>query len=270
MSERIRLVVFDWAGTTVDFGCFAPVSPFVEALALHGVKISVEQARGPMGLDKKDHVRALLALPEAAAQWRARHGADVSDADVDRIFDDMVPLALKSVAAHSSVIAGVAEIAAELRSRGIRIGSTTGYFLEAARVCFAAAAAQGFAPDFAVCASEVPQARPAPWMMHRNMEALGVYPPAAVLKVGDTVPDILEGLGAGCWSAGVLASSNHMGLAEDVYAALPLEERTKRLEGVRRLLRDAGAHEVVETVRDVPRLVDEIDRRMAAGERPNT
>ena len=33
----IQAVIFDWAGTTVDYGCFAPVQAFQEAFAHHGV-----------------------------------------------------------------------------------------------------------------------------------------------------------------------------------------------------------------------------------------
>ena len=193
--EPIRLVIFDWAGTTVDHGCFGPVAPFVEALRRHGVTITVERARGPMGLDKKDHLRALLQFPEAATQWRAASGADVTEADVERIYrEHVIPIAIESVPAASALIPGVLECVADLRSRGITIGTTTGYFTEAARLCYETGAKQGYVPDFNVCASEVAAARPAPWMMYRVMEALGVYPSSAVLKVGDTVPDIGEGL----------------------------------------------------------------------------
>lgn len=269
MAERIRLVVFDWAGTTVDHGCFAPVSPFVDALAAHGVTVSVAESRGPMGLDKKDHLRALLALPGAASQWHESHGgADVTEPDVDRIFADMVPLALKSVEANSAPISGLLETVKELRRREIKIGASTGYFAEAAEVCARVAASHGYGPDATFCASDVPAARPAPWMTYRNMEALGVFPPSAVLKVGDTVPDIGEGLNAGCWSAGVAATGNEMGVSEADLAALAEDERRRRIDAVTDKLLDAGAHDVIESVRDVPALIDDIDRRMARGEQP--
>jgi phosphonoacetaldehyde hydrolase len=269
MQDRIRLVVFDWAGTTVDHGCFAPVAPFVEALAKHGVTISAAEARGPMGLDKKDHLRALLALPDAARQWRDAHGGlPPAEDDVDRVFADVVPLAIESVRAHSDVIEGTLEAVKDLRARGIAIGSTTGYFREAADVCFARAAEQGFAPDAAYGASDVPAARPAPWMVLRNMEQLGVYPSAHVLKVGDTVPDIEEGRNAGAWTAGVTATSNDVGLMAADLAALPPDERAHRIATVAKKLEAAGAHAVIESVRDVPALVDAINARLARGDRP--
>ncbi len=268
MAERIRLVVFDWAGTTVDHGCFAPVAPFVEALRRAGVAISDADARGPMGLDKKDHLRALLAAPDAERQWLDAHPNPVTKSDIERIYLDMIPLAVESVAKHSGLIAGITNVAEELRARGIKVGASTGYFKEAALACYAAAEKQGYKPDFAVCASDVPQARPAPWMMYRNMEALGVYPAEAVLKVGDTVPDIGEGLSAGCWSAGVVTTGNEMGLSAADLTAMPPAERSRRLDVIRDKLLDAGAHDVVDSIRDVPRLVEEVDARISSGERP--
>jgi phosphonoacetaldehyde hydrolase len=268
MRDRIRLVIFDWAGTTVDHGCFAPVAPFVEVLRQNGVAISMADARGPMGLDKKDHLRALLELPAARGQWREAHGSDPSERDVVRLFDEMVPLAVESVRMHSHVIAGVPEVVDGLRRRGIAVGSTTGYFREAADACFALAASEGYAPDASACASDVPRARPAPWMIYRNMEALGVYPAACVLKVGDTVPDVQEALAAGCWSAGVVASSNDVGLTEADLAALAPDERAGRFAAVATKLTGAGAHATMETLAELPDLIDDIDERLARGESP--
>ncbi len=261
-------MVFDWAGTTVDHGCFAPVAPFVEVLRRHGVTVTDTEARGPMGLGKRDHLKLLLAATGAAEQWRDTHKRAVTEEDIDAMFAELAPLAIESVRAHTGLIDGVVEMAAELRRRGIAIGGTTGYFAEAARVCFERAAADGYAPDATFCVSDVPQGRPAPWMIHRNMEALGVFPSNSVLKVGDTAPDIEEGRNAGCWSAGVTASSSDVGLTAEALADLAPDERARRLTAVSKKLTGAGAHAVIETVRDVPALIDAIDRRLAAGERP--
>ena len=68
-----RGVVFDWAGTIVDFGSLAPMGAFVDLFAGHGITISVAQARIPMGLPKIEHIRSLGQLPEVAAQWQLVH-----------------------------------------------------------------------------------------------------------------------------------------------------------------------------------------------------
>ncbi len=50
----IEAVIFDWAGTTVDYGCFAPVKAFMEAFAHHGVPVTMEETRKPMGMLKRE------------------------------------------------------------------------------------------------------------------------------------------------------------------------------------------------------------------------
>lgn len=259
----IRLVVFDLAGTVVDHGCFAPVTPFIEALARHGVDITAERVRGPMGTAKIDHLRALLALPDAASQWRARHGRDVMDIDIVRLYEqDFVPLQLASVDVESALIPGALDCIEQLRSRGIAVGTTTGYFAAAADACIAMARRQGFAPDVSVHSDQVPAGRPAPWMMFRVMETLGIYPPSAVVKVGDTPPDVEEALNAGAWAVGVAATGNSVGLRAAALDALPAGERATRVAQARRELLDAGAHHVIDSVRDLPPLLPIIEEQI--------
>jgi phosphonoacetaldehyde hydrolase len=268
-GPRIRLVVFDWAGTTVDHGCFAPVAPFIEALNRHGVEISAAQARGPMGLEKRDHLRALLQLPEVQGRWRVMHGREPDERDVDAIFADFVPLQAEVLEQHSTLIDGVLDCAARLRDRGVAIGTTTGYFAGAAERVYRVAAEQGYHPDCNVHPGEVPAGRPAPWMIFRIMETLEIYPTSSVLKVGDTAPDIAEALSAGTWACGVTATGSLLGLTADELARLVPAERERRLTEAGDELFAAGAHYVAESVAAVPELLDEIDKRLAAGEIPS-
>lgn len=265
----VRLVVFDWAGTTVDHGCMAPIVPFVETLRAAGIELSLADARGPMGMDKKDHLRALLELPRAVEQWRSRHDRPLGEDDVERLFrEEFVPRQLASVGDCCELIAGLSETVDWLRQRQIRIGTTTGYFREAAELAWAAGRRQGFEPDANFCASDVPAARPAPWMVYRNMEALGVYPPAAVVKVGDTVPDVGEGRSAGAWTVAVTTTGSEVGLPLADWQRLLPDERQRRTAAAAAKLSAAGAHWVLDSVADLPRLIPEIEQRNAAGERP--
>ena len=270
MTPRIRAVAFDWAGTTVDFGCLAPTGAFVAAFAARGVAVTTAEARGPMGLHKKDHLRAMLARPELAARWQATHGREWSEVDVEELYTLVTPLQIAAAERHSTLIPGVISCMASLRSTGVGIAGTTGYFRTAAEVVYRSAAGQGYTPDFTICADEVPAGRPAPWMVFRVMEALGVYPPAAVVKVGDTVVDILDGLNAGVWSVGVIDSGNEMGLAEAEFSTLDGDERNRRREAVASRFQAAGAHAVVRTVAQIPALVGHFDALLAAGQNPGS
>jgi phosphonoacetaldehyde hydrolase len=264
----IQLVVFDWAGTTIDFGCVAPAGAFVTAFAARGVAVTLAEARGPMGVHKKDHIRAMLLTTSVGGKWHAAAGRDWTEADVEELYRAVTPLQLDAIARHGELIPGAAAVADELRAAGLKVAGTTGYFRAAADAVLAAAARQGYAPDFNICADDVPAGRPAPWMIFRCMEALGVYPPAAVVKVGDTVVDIEDGRNAGCWTVGVIDSGNEMGLSRDEFEGLPPGERDRRRAAVRARFEGAGAHAAAETLAELPALVGALNARLAAGERP--
>jgi phosphonoacetaldehyde hydrolase len=267
-ETRIRLVILDWAGTAVDHGSRAPLVPFVRALAARGVEATPEEARGPMGLGKKDHLRALLRLPAVARRWRERHGGDATEDDVDELYRRFVPLQLEVIDEFAELVPGLLDCVGVLRDRGLAIGATTGYFREAAQRVYRSAAAQGYRPDHCACVEDVPAGRPAPWMIFRVMEALGVFPPAAVVKVGDTVPDIGEGLSAGAWSVGVVRSSSEVGCTAREWAALPPPEQHRRSASCRAKLLAAGAHAAVDTLAELPAVLDEFAARLGRGERP--
>lgn len=268
MAGKLKAVVFDWAGTVVDFGSQAPMGVFVKAYAEFGVEISVAEARGPMGLAKRDHIAALMAAPRIEAAWMARFGRKPDDADIDRVYEVFMPMNLAVAADFADLIPGAAQTVDALRRRGLKIGSTTGYTRDIMARVMPRAAAGGYAPDNLVCAGDLAEGRPGPLMMYRTMADLGVHPPSAVVKVDDTVPGIQEGLAAGTWTVGITASGNEVGLSLDDWQALPPDEQRARADRAGEVLRRAGAHYLIDTVADLLPVIDQIEQRMAAGERP--
>lgn len=264
----LRAVVFDWAGTVVDHGSLAPMGVFVEAFAEFGVAITVAEARGPMGMAKRPHIAALLAAPRIAAAWAEARGHAPTEADIDAVYEVFVPKNRAVAAAFSDVIPGVADVTAELRARGLKIGSTTGYTSDIMAEILPGAKAQGFAPDCLVCTGDTPEGRPSPYMLWRALTELGVYPAALCVKVDDTEVGILEGLNAGAWTVGVAVTGNVFGhTLEETRALSPEAFAEKRDAGGRRLA-DAGAHYIIDGVADLMPVIADIERRLAAGERP--
>lgn len=244
----LSAVIFDWAGTMIDFGSRAPVAAMRAAFAEERVALSDAQIRAPMGLAKRDHVAAILAEPDAAGAWRHAHQAAADDADIDRIFARLDPLMREAGAAHADLIPGAAETAALLRRAGVPIGSTTGYSRSMMGPILSAAAAQGYAPSVVVCAGETPHGRPSPFMIWKALTELGVWPTAHVVKVDDAPAGIAEGKNAGCITIGVAASGNAMGLTLADFQALAPAERAARLAAARTELLAAGADLVIDTI----------------------
>jgi phosphonoacetaldehyde hydrolase len=266
--SSVKAVVFDWAGTTVDYGCMAPAAVFVQVFAERGIAVTVAQARGPMGLNKRDHIRLITEMPPVAAQWQATFGRACGPDDVEALYVDFIPRQLAILADYAEPVPGAVATAAALRARGLKIGSTTGYNAAMMDVLAPEAARHGYAPEVWASSSDVPAGRPAPWMLFHNAQRLGVYPMAAIVKVGDTVPDIEEGLNAGTWTVGVALTGNEVGLTETEVMALPAAEREARVAAARQKLWQAGAHYVVDGIWEVEAVVAAINERLARGEQP--
>ncbi len=264
----LQAVILDWAGTTVDYGSRAPVAAVVALFGRHGVRVTEAQARAPMGRHKKEHLRAVAAMPEVAAQWQAARGRPFNEDDLDALFAEFIPVQIDCLARHADVIPGVPETVADFRRRGLLVGSTTGYTRELMAAVAPEAKRRGYEPDAMICPSDVPAGRPQPWMCYQNAIALRRFPISAFVKVGDTPVDIEEGLNARMWTIGLTRCGNELGLSQAEVDALPRAEREGRLRAAASRLRHAGAHYVVETLADVPPVLDVIESRLQRGEQP--
>ncbi len=264
----LEALILDWAGTTVDHGSRAPAAVFVELFAQRGVEISIQEVREPMGRAKRDHIQAITEMPRVASSWRAVHGGPCTERDIDDLYADFLPLQLRCIGQYSDVIPGVVETIEKCRARGLKIGSSTGYTREIMEVVVARAREQGFSPDVVLCASDIAEGRPAPWLIFENARRLGVYPMAAIVKVDDTVAGIEAGHNAGTWTIGVAKTGNEVGLSEAELRDRPEAERTELIENARARLRQARPHYVVDGVSEILPILDEIDERLAAGDTP--
>ena len=266
--NHIQAVILDWAGTTVDFGSLAPVAALQRAFQAAGVPITCSEAREHMGVLKKDQIRFICAGTRVRSEWTGRHGQPPSEADVERIFGDFLPKQAEILAEYSTPIPGVPETVEEWKSAGLRIGSTTGYTRDLLDVVLPVAARLGYSPDASVTPDEVGGGRPKPFMCYRNAILLGVFPLWRCVKIGDTPSDVAEGLNAGMWTIALTATGNEIGLSRDDWEALPTTERgTRRLRAARRLL-GAGAHFAAPSLADCTEILADIERRIAAGEKP--
>ena len=267
----VRGVILDWSGTVCDAYVMAPARVFVEVFAAAGVEISMAEARVPMGLPKDLHIRKLLGTPQIRRRWRAAHRRDPTDADARRLFGDFEPRQIECLPEYAVLLPGVAEMASVLQGEfGIKIGMTTGFLRSMVEVLLPRAREQGFFPDCTVASDEVQNgARPRPFMVYRNLDTLDIHPVQSVVKVDDTVSGVGEGLRAGCWSVGIARYSNYMDAdtLEQARSWSP-QEVSERLHRAREMLWEAGAHYVIDEPRQLVGVVESVNQRLQAGERP--
>ncbi|WP_338463319.1 phosphonoacetaldehyde hydrolase [Brevibacillus borstelensis] len=264
----LKAVVFDWAGTMIDYGCFAPLAVFIEVFKRQGIDVTPEEAREPMGLLKRDHIRAICGMERICTQWEKLYGKKPEETDVEALYAEFEPMMFTVLEKYSLPVPGAVELAERLRERGLKIGSTTGYTAEMMKIVAAAAGERGYAPDAIVASDEVPAGRPEPWMCYENAKLLGVYPMSAMVKVGDTVSDIREGKNAGMWTVGVVKGGSELGWSrEQVAEADPVLLAQKAAEAAERF-KQAGAHFIIDEIGKLDEVLDQIEDRLARGEKP--
>ncbi len=259
--------MLDWAGTIVDFGSRAPVAALESVFAAAGVPVTVAELRESMGLAKKAHIRSIV-VPRVREAWALKHGRPPSEAAVDQLYAEFIPSDIWVLANHSQLIPGVAEAIARMRSRGLKLGTTTGYNRAMLDYLLERAAAQGFVPDSAVCPDDVRAGRPLPWMCYLTALRLEAYPLDAFVKIGDTPADVEEGRNSGMWTIGVTRTGNEAGITEEEWARLSVADREELLNSARRRLEQAGAHYTAPSVAECDSIIESIDARLARGERP--
>ncbi|WP_257284983.1 phosphonoacetaldehyde hydrolase [Endozoicomonas sp. SESOKO1] len=268
--NQIECVIFDWAGTVVDFGSVAPTTIFVQAFKqAFDFDISLDEARQPMGMGKWQHIEALGKLPSVNERWSHKFGGAMTTEQIDYIYQTFMPLQKQKVIEHAEMIPGALETVAWLREAGIKIGSCSGYPREIMDVLAPIAADNGYRPDCIVAADDLQAgSRPGPWMALENVNQLGVSSVRRTIKVDDAIPGIAEGLNAGMWTVGLAKTGNIVGLTESEWASCPANKQQALLAQAYSALYQAGAHYVIDSIEDLPKIVSLIASRIHRGERP--
>lgn len=267
--NKLEGVILDWAGTAVDFGCFAPVNVFVDIFKHAGVEVTIEEAREPMGMLKIDHIRAMLNMTRIGTEWEEVVGRPFNEQDVEKLYVQFEQALMVSLGEYTDPIPEVTDTVQKLRNRGLKIGSTTGYTQSMIEVVASNAQKKGYAPDY-YCTPDATNSygRPYPYMIYRNMEALKLSAAWKVLKVGDTASDIQEAVNAGVWAVGSVIGSSEMGLSLEEFNALSKEEAEACISRTEQRFIQQGADFTIRSMGQLPQLIETINEQIAAGKKP--
>jgi phosphonoacetaldehyde hydrolase len=268
--HKIEGVILDWAGTTIDYGCFAPVHVFIDIFKHAGIEVTMEEARAPMGMLKIDHIREMLKMPRISGLWEAKFGRTFNEQDVEKLYAEFEPALMSSLKEYTDPIPGVVETVQELKEMGLKVGSTTGYTQSMMDVVVPHAGSKGYSPDFYITPDGTNSlGRPYPYMIYRNMEALKLSAAWKVIKVGDTLSDIKEGSNAGVWSVGVIIGSSELGLSLDEFNALSEIDQGAAMAKTEQTFIQNGANFTIKSMSELPQLIERINHLIAEGKRPH-
>lgn len=250
--KNIEAIIFDWAGTTVDYGCFAPVKAFMEVFEEYGISPTIDETRKPMGMLKWDHIKTMMSIPRINNLWKEKHGRDFTDKDIDEMHDKFKGKLMGILHNYAEPKPFVVDTINKLREKNIKIGSTTGYTDEMMSIVVEVAKEKGYSPDcWFTPTSTNNLGRPYPYMVFKNLEALKVSSIKNVIKVGDTISDILEGKNAGVITVGIIEGSSELALTEEEYNSLTEEERLNKIEEITQRYKESGADFVIKNISEL-------------------
>lgn len=268
--NKVEGVIFDWAGTTVDFGCFAPVNALLQVFESKGIEVTMDEARAPMGMLKWDHIKTMLEMKRINNIWREKYSRDFDEEDVNTLHSEFEPLLISSLSMYSKPLLGVVEVAKELRDNGIVVGSTTGYTDKMMEAVLEGSRKNGYEPDFWITPDSTNSyGRPYPYMIFKNIEALQLSSVWKVVKVGDTKADIQEGINAGVWPVGTVIGSSEMGLSSEEFENLSENKKNDAIKSTEEVFFRTGADFTINTLNELPELIKKINLLIKEGKKPN-
>jgi phosphonatase-like hydrolase len=200
---KVRLVVFDMAGTTVDDvidGVPLVLRSYDEAFRRHGVEVPMDVLNDMRGRDKKEVIEEL-------------GGSKSSD-----IYKDFLAI-LHENTGRVREIAGASDVFRALRAEEVKVALGSGF---PATVTQEIVENLGWSGrdivDYWTCSEIVGENRPSPAMIRMAMRHTGIRDPAQVVKVDDTAIGIEEGHNAKSFTVAVLTGTQRR---EKIDAAKP-------------------------------------------------
>jgi phosphonatase-like hydrolase len=194
MKTPIKLAVFDMAGTTINNNAV------VQRLLL---KAFLSNGLDQLNLDLVDE-KTGYAIPEAIRQILSAHPTyykEYTESKVDKIYEVFKREIKQHYKANPDIsqIEDAMEVFEALQQLGIKIGLNTNLDRTTANLLLKGVGWENHPLiDITVCSDEVAQGRPYPDMILQMMAALGIGSPSEIIKIGDTIVDILEGQHSGC------------------------------------------------------------------------
>ena len=267
-TGKVKAVIFDWAGTTVDFGCFAPLVAVEEIFKSYDIIPTMKEIRKFMGLSKIEHITKMLKLRRIKRLWKEKYKKKPTKEDIQTLYNKFEESLLKILPDYAEPIARVVNVVNKLKSKNIKIGTTTGYTSEMMDIIAPIARKKGYEPDSIVTSTDVPKGRPSPLMCYQNLINMNVHPVEAVVKVGDTLADIKEGLNAGMWSVGVVLGSSVLGLSIDELKNLNDRKLKKKMRKAKRKFKREGAHYVMVSMDEIFDVIKDVESKLSKGLTP--
>ena len=265
----INAVLFDLGGTVIDKYSLAPLHALDKTFQDTGVILNANLLKKDMGNRKDVHIRKILETPQCKDIWNKVKKRDFNEFDMDDLVEAYKINQNRLVINFNEPLPHVKNTFNILRNGyRLKIGSTTGYFRETVDIIEKdLIKRENIYFDSTVAGDDIENGyRPRPYMIFKNLEKLNISPIQSILKVDDTTAGIVEGLEAGCWTVGISRYSSLMNFHDlEDEENIDNIDLLKKEDDVKKQLLEAGAHYVISTIKEIPAVVEDINRRLRDG-----
>lgn len=268
--KRVKLAIFDWAGTIIDHGSRSPIISLSKAFSKHGINLNQEQLNFKHGTDKYSNIMEILKKEGKKDNSYLYNIAD-------QIYSDFKPILINEVDRNSKLIPEFMKILGELTRLNITITTNTGYTTDIMNILISHANKQGFFPKFNIASDHpnlpryngIPYARPYPYMIeniknwYKESRQDNILD-TEIIKIGDTEIDIEEAINAKVIPISVIDSSVYMGLNQYDFLSfksrLPISYQNKRIDIVNTKFKHAKY--LINNMTELPNVINDINKKL--------
>lgn len=262
--KNIKGIILDWAGTTIDYGSLTPIYAIRSAFKQFDIVLETEIIRKYMGLHKLIHIQSMLNEEIVKNQWEDQTNMSLTELSED-IFSKLLITTNEEALKRSNPIAGVVDFMYTMRDKGIIFGSTTGYTREMMNIIVPIVTELGVSFDSIVTPDEVPAGRPFPWMVYKNAIAMNTFPFWQMIKIGDTIADIQEGINAGMWVIALTKCGNEVGFSAEEIETVADDIIMDKIKAAETKFMNEGAHYVANSIAETYEILEEINEKIGYG-----
>ena len=199
ISRNVKLLVCDMAGTTINEGGIV-YKTLTNTIRNFNVPIEDHEIKDWYGVNKTEVLKHFLnrsrqnddILPEMLASFKRELKNNYFNDKSIKLVDDNLPTLFN-----------------KLRQNGVKIALNSGFSVDIQEALIENLNMRDFIDGY-ISSESVPHGRPEPFMIQELMGRFNITDSQSVVKVGDSINDILEGKNAKCFkSIGVLSGAEN-------------------------------------------------------------
>jgi len=259
----IKACIFDLGGTIVDRYSMTSLLSLRKLFINRAININNALLLKGVGMNNQEHILNILNDKTILKKWFNRYNDYPDEYDVKVLLNELNCEQSEYSEKMIDILPETKECIDYLGFNYIKTASTTEFDKENMKAVQNKLERNDIYLDHYVSSEGLRKlGRPLPFMIQENMNILGISNPTEVMKIDDSTLGIEEGKIAGCITVGVARWSIHMNIM-NISEAYEYDETypeiQEKLRHSRNTLREAGADYVIDTLDELPRLIESIN-----------